>query len=200
MKLILSLEKFLIDCSMGMKKAAQIAGSVMDYKPLDEIDLEKFCSPSIIKSAMEVYNIKEIEAKVFFKWYGDYFNRIGKYENEYYKGALELLNDLKKDYDISVFTELYSLQARQILRKKDILKDFELVGGKEKDRENNDKYHILETLVKNLKTKDEIVFISSDMEDIKVASELLLNNIYYDFSENKEINVDFIRDKVEQIK
>ena len=185
---------------MGMKKAAQIAGSVMDYKPLDEINLEKFCSISIIKSAMEVYNIKEIEAKVFLKWYGDYFNRIGKYENEYYKGALELLNDLKKDYDISVFTELYSLQARQILRKKDILKDFELVGGKEKDRENNEKYHILETLVKNLKTKDEIVFISSDMEDIKVASELLLNNIYYDFSENKEINVDFIRNKLEQIK
>ena len=58
----------------------------------------------------------------------------------------------------------------------------------------------METLVKNLKTKDEIVFISSDMEDIKVASELLLNNIYYDFSENKEINVDFIRDKLEQIK
>lgn len=181
MKIILNLEKNLIDTSPGLIKAIRIAIYMMDYKPDDEKTVNKFLYKPVVEKAMEIFSIKRVEAETFNKWYMDYYGRKGKYENDFFPGAYNFLNKLTKNYEVSIITSLYEAHAIQILKKKGIFEYFEFVKGMSIDNSINTKSDIISNLLEtmdNMDKDEKIVIISSDKEDIEIANKLICPSIY----------------------
>ncbi len=181
MKIILNLENNIIDPTRGMVKGLKIASSMMGREITDDKFFLPFLEKGIVKTAMEIFNMKEIEARAFNKWYVDFYNRVGKKETDIYHGIGEFLEKLYKDNDLYVISNLLNLHVGQILKMQNLEKYFKGYQGINLNKSPQNKFEVLTSLIYELSKEEEnqkIIIISGDGEDINLSSELNLIGIF----------------------
>ena len=77
--------------SLGIIKAVKYALSNFDIEIEDKEFLRRYIGPPLVDCFMEFNGLTNDDALKALKFYRDYYNTVGKFENQVYDGVIELL-------------------------------------------------------------------------------------------------------------
>ena len=94
--LFFDLDGTINNSSLGIIKAVKYALSNFDIDTDDQEFLRRYIGPPLVDCFMEFNGLTNDDALKALKFYRDYYNTIGKFENQVYDGVIELLEELNE--------------------------------------------------------------------------------------------------------
>lgn len=128
--------------------------------------LREFVGPPLHETFIK-YGIPNEEADNAVEVYRSRYNTIGKFENHPYEGIPELLSRLRKEgYQLFVATSKPEKISIEIMEKFDIAKFFHQICGATEDRSRTDKEAVIDYLLNENATAEEIIMVGDTTYDI----------------------------------
>lgn len=146
----------------------------------DKRTLIPFIGPPLRESFMEYYGFSEEQAAVAIEKYREVFSVTGWAENKLLDGTISLLETLKKSgKHILLATGKPEVFARKILKKFDIEKYFDFIGGASLDKTRSDKESVLRYDIKEYGITDisKAVMVGDRMHDVQGAEAVGMDTI-----------------------
>lgn len=128
---------------------------------------QRFIGPPLYNSFSEYLPLDKVEDAI--RYFREYFNAKGKYENEVYSGVPEMLSELKQmGKKLILCTSKYELFARQIAEHFGLEKYFDFIAGASADESRSEKEDVLKYACEELGIKDfsKAVMVGDRMYDI----------------------------------
>ncbi|MBO6129244.1 MAG: HAD-IA family hydrolase [Pseudobutyrivibrio sp.] len=169
-KLFFDLDGTLTDSSEGItKSAAKVLDTLgISYNPAD---LYKFIGPPI-QTALRIFDVPDEEMEKGIQIFRDRYDTIGKFENIPYDGMIDALNELRENgYELYVATSKPEVIAREILEKFGMLDLFIDICGASPDRTRASKNQVIQHLLDNGISPEEVIMIGDTMYDVLGAKE-----------------------------
>ena len=169
-KLFFDLDGTLTDSSEGITKSA---AKVLDTLGIsyNTADLYKFIGPPI-QTALRIFDVPDEEMKKGIQIFRDRYDTIGKFENIPYDGMIDALNELRENgYELYVATSKPEAIAREILEKFGMLDIFIDICGASPDRTRASKKQVIQHLLDNGISPEEVIMIGDTMYDVLGAKE-----------------------------
>lgn len=135
----------------GLMASFKYAHQKMGIAYESENALRRFIGPSLYDEWQRCYGISAEKASEMLLVFREFFSVYGWWDNEVYKGIPELLCDLKNaGYRLVVATSKPEHFAKKIIRKFDIEKYFEFIGGASSDKTRDKKHEVLEYVLESI--------------------------------------------------
>lgn len=189
---LFDLDGVLTDPKTGITKAVQHALSKLGTHENDLSKLTVFIGPPLRESFIKYYSFDDLTIEKAIKFYRQYFNEKGMFENIVYKGIEDLLITLKKNkIKLIVATSKPTEYAQKILKHFALDKYFDLIIGSNLDGTRESKTEVIEHILNNLNhiPKSEIVMIGDKVHDILGAKNNNIDSIgvTYGYGAEQEI-------------
>ncbi len=176
---------------------------------INEIDMEKikkFIGPPLKESFGEFYGMGLSEREDAVKYYREYYQEKGIYENKVYKGIEDLLKNLKNEgKKVILATSKPQFYAEKILKYFKIDNLFVFVKGSNMDGSKTNKKEIIEEIISELELKrEETIMVGDRSYDIAGAKACKIKSIgvLYGYGSREELEMekaDYIIENVEEI-
>ncbi|HCB99711.1 MAG TPA: phosphoglycolate phosphatase [Ruminococcaceae bacterium] len=138
------LDGTITNSKVGITKSAAYALRSFGISVTDLDDLLPFIGPPLKESFMRYYDFTEQDAILAVRKYGEYFSKIGLYENAVYSGIESMLHQLRlKKRTLFVATSKPTYFAIKILSHFHLLSYFHSVFGSELDGTRSQKDEVL---------------------------------------------------------
>lgn len=152
---LFDLDGTLTDPGIGITNAIMYSLEKSGVKVGNREEYYRFIGPPLIFSYMNYTGMTEEEAERAVRYYREYYNAGGMFENKVYDGIPELLDDLKKSgKKLAVATSKPEHFAVQILERFGILSYFDFVGAATMDGKRSDKVQVIEHVIKECGISD----------------------------------------------
>ncbi|ABX43617.1 HAD-IA family hydrolase [Lachnoclostridium phytofermentans] len=177
--ILFDLDGTLTDPKLGITKSFAYALEHFDIHIENLDSLCKYIGPPIVDSFMDFGFSKEKALEAIDK-YREYFKDYGIYENEVYKGVVQLLATLRsRNKKIMLATSKPEVFAKQILEHFELLEYFDFVGGSELNGDRSEKSEVIQYVLKEGKVTDltKAVMIGDRKYDIFGAKEVGIDSI-----------------------
>ncbi|SDF78993.1 phosphoglycolate phosphatase [Fontibacillus panacisegetis] len=147
---LFDLDGTLTDPKLGITKSVQYALHKFGIEVNDLDQLNSFIGPPLMLSFRDLYGFTEGDANQAIRYYREYFQDQGMYENELYNGMIELLSLLKKqNRTLVVATSKPTVFTEQILSYFHMDSFFDVVCGSELDGTRSDKAEIIHYILEH---------------------------------------------------
>ena len=167
------LDGTLTDPGEGITKSAEYALSHYGIKVSDRSELYSFIGPPLIDSFMTYYDFSKEKARQAVKYYREYYEKEGVFQNKLYDGIPQLLKKLKKEGNtLSVATSKPEFFAEKILKIYNIEKYFDFVAGANMDETRSKKSDVIAYAIDSLGISPEkgIVMVGDRSFDVEGAA------------------------------
>ena len=206
--ILLDLDGTVTDSAEGVINSVAYALEKLGCPVDDKSSLMKFIGPPLTESFKDFYNFDEETIQLGVRYYRDYYNDNGIFQNRLYDGIPELLKSLKQHgKTVILATSKPEVYAKRILEHFNVDLYFDFIGGSTFDAERNTKTGVLKYILKECRIDNlsDAVMIGDRKHDIVGAHEVGLKcaAILYGYGnepEFKEYNADFIIDTVDDLK
>ncbi|MNN13316.1 5'-nucleotidase [compost metagenome] len=180
---LFDLDGTLTDPKLGITKSVQYALHKFGIVVNDLDQLNSFIGPPLMLSFQELYGFTEDEANQAIRYYREYFQEQGMYENELYDGMIDLLSLLKnQNRTLVVATSKPTVFAEQILSYFHMSSYFDFICGSELDGTRSDKAEIIHYILEQQQiSKDTAVMIGDRKFDIIGANQNAVDAIAVGF-------------------
>ena len=176
---------------------------VVDRKPLYQ-----FIGPPLRDSYNKYFGFEGKELEDVVSCYREYYEDKGIFENRFYSGIIELLDELnKKGFGVHLATSKPEVFARRIMKHFDTEKYFKSITGSNLDGSNEGKDEIIAIAIdkNNLTDLDNVVMIGDRKYDVFGAKKVGLDSIgiLYGYGSRKEFEdagATYIIEDVEKLK
>ena len=204
--LFFDLDGTINNSSLGIIKAVKYALSNFDIDTDDQEFLRRYIGPPLVDCFMEFNGLTNDDALKALKFYRDYYNTIGKFENQVYDGVIELLEELnEKGANLYIATSKPEDVVSDIIDHFDLRKYFKGVFGASLDSKRNKKTAVIRYALKkgNIKA-DCSIMIGDHKHDILGAKDNGLKSVAvtYGYGEKEELinsKPDYIVDSVKEL-
>lgn len=201
------LDGTITDSSLGITNSAMYALKKFGIAEEDRVKLYKFIGPPLVVSFREYYGFSEEKAWEAVRYYREYYQDKGIFENRVYDGFEEMLKKLKAaGKRLAVATSKPEPYARKIIEYFGLSSYFDYVAGMELDGGRGTKAEvILYALdVLGIEDKSEVLMIGDREHDVIGAKEAGVDclGVLYGFGDRKELEeagADYIAETVEDI-
>ena len=163
------------DTVEGITKSIQYALKKHGIEePLE--NLRCFAGPPLVDKFMEVYGVKEEEAKQLVLDFRERYTPTGIYESAPFSGIGELLNDLRADgYMLGIATSKPQAMAELLLERSGLLDHFDIVVGSTPGINNKAKWEIItEAMERSGAGRENTVLIGDTHYDADGAARCLV--------------------------
>jgi len=164
--ILFDLDGTLTDSGEGIMKSAAMALEHYGIKVDSWENLGDFVGPPLHETFIK-YGIPNEQAEDAVEVYRSRYNTIGKFENHPYDGIPELLARLREEgYQLLVATSKPEDLSIEIMEKFDIAKYFHRICGATLDRSRTNKEDVIDYLLNENETADEIIMVGDTTFDI----------------------------------
>ncbi len=163
------LDGTLTDPKVGITKSVQYALEKTGIEGVALSELKKFIGPPLKESFMEFYYYDEQTVIPAIKYYREYFQEQGIFENKVYQGIPGLLDELTKKGIINVVaTSKPTIFADRIVEHFGLKKYFHSIVGSNLDGTRSSKAEIISYIITklNINTMENIVMIGDRKYDV----------------------------------
>ena len=190
--ILFDLDGTLTDPYEGISKSAQYSLSKFNIIEEDEGRLRKMIGPPFLHSLKKHYDFSEELSKEAVRYFREYFNEKGIFENKIYSGISELLNELKRaGKNIRLATLKPENQAHQILKMFSIDHYFHSISGSTIEGPIADKPAVVRKAIEDLNFEElEFTVMVGDREyDIQgaIANSIDSIGVLYGFGSQEEL-------------
>lgn len=170
--ILFDLDGTLTDPKEGITKSVQYSLSKFKIEEPDLANLEKFIGPPLKDSYTKYYSFTEEQSIVAIEYYREYFSKKGMLQNCVYNGIPELLCELKnRGYILAVVTSKPTFFAKQILEYFKLDQYFAIIIGSNMDNTRTDKAEVIETVLKELNSKNRNIIMVGDRKHDLIGAE-----------------------------
>lgn len=189
--ILFDLDGTLSDPKEGITRSVQYSLKKLSLPFKTQDELEIFIGPPLIHSYRDIFNLDEERSLLAVKYFREYFNETGKFENTLYTGIPELLAELKKKgYRLAVATSKPTLFAQQIISHFNLNSFFDSVTGSHLDNTRTDKKEIIQAVLTELGlSAEEAIMVGDRKYDILGARALGVNSagVLYGYGSRQEM-------------
>ncbi len=203
--IIFDLDGTIADSKPGITKSVQYALAKLNIVENDLDKLEIFVGPPLKESFMKYYNMDEDTSIKAYMYYREYYTDKGIFENELYKGVLDMLKLLKRNNKrLYIATSKPKLFADKVINQFNLEPYFELVEGNNINGTIDSKAEIIKSVIasiNNVRLRD-IIVVGDRKYDILGAKENGVDSIgvKYGYAVDKELEITKPTFLVEDIK
>lgn len=205
--ILFDLDGTITDPKEGITKAVQIALSKFGIIIDDLDELCKFIGPPLKDAFKEFYDFSDKDADLAVKYFREYFETKGLYENILFDGFDEFLSKLRDDGKILIVaTSKPTKFSNIILEHFDVIKYFQYVSGSTLDGRLVKKGDIIRHAldVNNIIDMSEVIMIGDRKHDIIGAKENNIDSIgvlygYGSYDELHDSGADYIVKDIDEL-
>ena len=205
--LFFDLDGTINNSSLGIIKAVKYALSNFDIETNDQEFLRRYIGPPLVDCFMEFNGLTNDDSLKALKFYRDYYNTVGKFENQVYDGVIELLEELnEKGANLYIATSKPEDVVSDIIDHFDLRKYFKGVFGASLDSKRNKKTAVIKYALEtgNIEAYCSIM-IGDHKHDINGAKDNGLKSVAvtYGYGDKEELinaKPDYIVDSVTELK
>lgn len=205
--ILFDLDGTLTDPRVGITKSVQYALEKTGIKGVALRELERFIGPPLKESFMEFYSYDEQTVITAIKYYREYFQEQGIFENEVYQGIADLLDQLTEQDTINVVaTSKPTVFAERIIEHFGLKKYFHSIVGSNLDGTRSSKAEIISYIIAklNINTMEDMVMIGDRKHDVIGAQWNNIDSIgvsygYGTIEELRSVNPTFIVDSISEL-
>ncbi|MNH94770.1 5'-nucleotidase [compost metagenome] len=160
---LFDLDGTLTDPKVGITKSVQYALHRFGIEVNDLDQLNSFIGPPLMLSFQELYGFTEAQANQAIRYYREYFQDQGIYENELYDGMIELLSLLKnQNRTLVIATSKPAVFAERILSYFHVDMYFDFICGSELDGTRSDKAEIIQYILTRMQISNHAAIMIGD--------------------------------------
>jgi phosphoglycolate phosphatase len=172
---LFDLDGTLTDSGLGVANGVLYALEKMEFEKPNDALLKKYLGPPLWTSFADFAGMTQEETVEAVRWYRQYYNEIGAYENSIYPGIPELLKRLTENGTrVAVATSKVDYAAVKILQHFNLDHYFEVIAGSDESGElRGTKAKVIAHALTELRMCDgtKIVMIGDREHDILGAKE-----------------------------
>lgn len=172
---LFDLDGTLTDSGLGVANGVLYALTKMNFEKPNDALLKKYLGPPLWTSFADFAGMTEEETVEAVRWYREYYNEIGAYENSVYPGIPELLKRLTENgIRVAVATSKVDYAAVKILQHFNLDHFFDVIAGSDESGElRGTKAKVIAHALTELRMCDgtKIVMIGDREHDILGAKE-----------------------------
>ena len=164
----------------GLVASFKYAHQKMGIHYENEDALKRFIGPSLYDEWQKCYGISAEKSAEMLLVFREFFAIYGWWDNEVYVGIPELLSDLKNaGYRLVVATSKPEHFAKKIVRKFDLEKYFEFVGGASSDKTRDKKHEVLEYVLSSLgePEREKVIIVGDRKYDAEGARQVGIDSL-----------------------
>lgn len=197
------LDGTITDSSLGITNSVMYALKKYGIEEKDRSRLYRFIGPPLNFSFREYYGFSEEEAWEAVKYYREYYQDTGIFENRVYDGFEEMLKELKAaGKKMIVATSKPEPYARRIIEHFGLSGYFDYVAGMELDGDRGTKTEVIRYALKKccIKDTEKVLMVGDREHDVTGAKEtgLACLGVLYGFGTREELEeagADYIAEK-----
>ena len=201
------LDGTITDSSLGITNSVMYALKRFGIEEGDRRKLYKFIGPPLTGSFREYYGFSEEKAAEAVKYYREYYQDRGIYENQVYDGFEEMLKALKAaGKNLVVATSKPEPYAREIIDYFKLSGYFDYVAGMELDGGRGTKAEVIRYALSacGIEDKSGVLMVGDREHDILGAKKNGIDSLgvlfgYGDYTELKEAGASYIAETVKDI-
>lgn len=206
------LDGTIIDSSLGITNSVMYALKKFGITETDRTKLYKFIGPPLTDSFREFYGFSEEEALLGVKYYREYYQDKGIYENLVYDGFEEMIKTLKAAGKMTVVaTSKPEPYAKRIIEHFDLAPYFDYVAGMELSGGRATKAEVIRYAFEKCgldvckkEDRERVLMIGDRKHDVIGAKEVGIDclGVLYGFGsreELEEVGADYIAETVKEI-
>ncbi len=205
--IIFDLDGTISDPKVGLVNSIIYSCKKFGITEYDINEFSSFIGPPLHISYQKRFNLSNDDANLIVKYYREYYEEKGKFENKLYNGITELLHKLYiSNKTLAIATSKPTHFTKQILSHFSIDKYFKVIVGSNLDNTMSDKSEIIAEVLSQLNPSslEETIMIGDRYFDIIGAHS---NNIkcisvlygYGSRTEFEKYSTDYILENVEQL-
>lgn len=178
--ILFDLDGTLTDPGIGITNSVMYALEKFSIKVSDRTSLYNFIGPPLMYSFQTFYGFSEENSTLAVKYYREYFQDRGLYENEVYDGIPELLTKLKQQgYKLVLATSKPEIYAIEILKHFHLYDYFDFVAGATMDSTRSKKADVISYALSSCGIKDlsTAIMIGDREHDILGAQQTGLTSV-----------------------
>ncbi|MEF9916324.1 MAG: HAD family hydrolase [Lachnospiraceae bacterium] len=190
--ILFDLDGTLTASARGITNSVAYALDKFGVKVSDKTTLHKFIGPPLMESFEEFYHFTREDAKMAVKYYREYYQDKGIFENEVYNGIEELLQNLQtKEKKLVVATSKPEVFARKILDYFGLTKYFTYIGGANLDGTRTEKWEVIQHVLDTCKIEDQstVIMVGDREHDVFGAQRVGIDSIgvLFGYGNRKEL-------------
>lgn len=190
--ILFDLDGTLTDPGLGITNAVMYALDKFGIKVDDRRSLYKFIGPPLWDSFEQFFGFSKEEAETAVRYFREYYNVTGLFENTPYDGIRALLESLKDGGGtLAVATSKPEVTAKRVLEHFDLADYFTYVGGSVFDGSRVKKYDVIRYVLDTCRICDtsSAVMVGDREHDIIGASKACLDSvgILYGYGSREEL-------------
>lgn len=152
---LFDLDGTLTDPGIGITNAVMYSLEKSGVEVGDRAEYYRFIGPPLIFSYMNYIGMMKEAAEQAVRYYREYYNAGGMFENKVYEGIPELLMKLKeRGKKLVLATSKPDHFAAQILERFGLLSYFDFLGAATMDGKRSDKIQVIEHVLKECKIEE----------------------------------------------
>lgn len=162
------LDGTLTDPGEGITNSVMYALERFGISVTDRRDLYPFIGPPLLESFMEYYGFSQDDAMLAIKYYREYYQPKGIFENKLYDGIDDMLKTLKDNGKLIVLaTSKPEEMAIRVLKKFEIFDYFDFVCGASMDETRTEKADVISYALDKCNVKaDDCIMVGDRKFDI----------------------------------
>ncbi|EOI00152.1 hypothetical protein UAW_00166 [Enterococcus haemoperoxidus ATCC BAA-382] len=190
--ILFDLDGTITDSGEGIINSVRYALKKMNLEELNQTELYSFIGPPLDDSFKKLVQLSDHSTELAVSYYREYYQTKGMYENQVYKGIVEVLTALKQaGCNLYIATSKPEIYAKQILAHFDLESYFVGIYGASLDGARSKKADVIRYALKSAKITDlnESLMIGDRSHDIVGAKEngLSCMGVLYGFGDRAEL-------------
>lgn len=169
-QILFDLDGTLTDSGEGIMNCAELTLAHYNLPIPERRQLRSIVGPPL-KDSFRSLGITEDELNHAVEFYRVHYVAKGQFENFPYPGIRETLEKLRADgCKLYVATSKPEAMSKNILQHFDLAKYFDIICGAASDSNRNTKESVIEHLLSQLESKDNLVMVGDTIYDVKGAA------------------------------
>lgn len=205
--ILFDLDGTITDSEAGILNSIVYALNKMNISAPEKNSLRVFIGPPLKESFQKLFHLSEHEAEQAIKYYREYYEEIGMFENKIYTGIVEVLTSLQKaGCQLYIATSKPEIYAKKILTYFQLEKFFKGIYGASLDGIRSQKAAVIHYGLEQAKITpaNGTIMIGDRSHDINGARENVLESIgvlygFGDYAELKKARATYIVENPKEI-
>lgn len=204
--LLFDMDGTLIDPLEGIKSSVVYALEKMNIDERDLPYIRSFIGPPLYESFTKYFHLNEEDSLQAIKFFREYYNKYGIYQNFLYPGVRELIEQLyEAGYQLYVATSKLQIFAQRIIDHYELNNYFTYVAGSLPSGERSQKEEVVQYIIESYHLKKEDCLMIGDRKhDIIGAKKNGIDSLaitygYAESDEFEEFIPQYLFHKVEEV-
>ena len=169
-QILFDLDGTLTDSGEGIMHCTELTLEHYNLPIPTRTEMRSIVGPPLKDSFLR-YGVPAAELDNAVEFYRKHYVAVGQFENFPYPGIKELLARLKAEGNkLYVATSKPEAMSKNILQYFDLAQYFEIICGAVSDHNRNTKEQVIEHLLSQLESKDNLVMVGDTIYDVKGAA------------------------------